>query len=31
MIGFVRDVQGVSFVGAIEWLAQRFEIPLSYE
>ena len=31
MIGFVRDTQGVSFVGAIEWLALRFGIPLSYE
>jgi len=31
MIGFVRDTQGVSFVGAVEWLAQRFGIPLSYE
>ncbi len=28
---FVRDTQGVSFVEAVEWLAQRFGIPLSYE
>ena len=32
MIGFVRETQGgVSFVEAVEWLAQRFEIPLSYQ
>ena len=31
MFGFVRDTQGVSFVEAVEWLGQRFGIPLSYE
>jgi DNA primase len=31
MFGFVRDTQGLDFVGAVEWLAQRFRIPLSYE
>jgi DNA primase len=30
MIGFVRDTEGVDFVGAVEWLARRFRIPLSY-
>ncbi len=31
MFGFVRHTQGVNFVGAVEWLAQRFGIPISYE
>ena len=31
MIGFVRDTQGLDFVGAVEWLAERFRIPLEYE
>jgi DNA primase len=31
MITFVRETQGVDFVGAIEWLADRFRIPLEYE
>ena len=31
MWGFVRDTQNLDFVGAVEWLAQRFRIPLSYE
>lgn len=31
MIQYVRETRGVSFTGAIEWLAQRFGIPLSYE
>ena len=31
MIAFVRETQGLTFVGAVEWLAQRFRIPLSYE
>ncbi len=30
MLGYVRDTQNLGFVGAIEWLAQRFRIPLSY-
>ena len=31
MIDFVRETQGLDFVGAIEWLADRFRIPLEYE
>jgi DNA primase len=31
MIQFVRETQGVDFVGAVEWLAERFRIPLEYE
>jgi DNA primase len=31
MIGFVREAHGLDFVGAIEWLAERFRIPLEYE
>ncbi|HEY4349349.1 MAG TPA: DNA primase [Gaiellaceae bacterium] len=31
MIGFVRETQGLSFVEAVEWLADRFRIPLEYE
>jgi len=31
MIGFVRETQGLDFVGAVEWLADRFRIPLEYE
>ena len=31
MIDFVRETQGLDFVGAIEWLADRFSIALEYE
>ena len=31
MIGFVQQIQGLDFVGAVEWLAERFRIPLEYE
>ena len=31
MITFVRETQGLDFAGAIEWLADRFHIPLEYE
>ncbi len=31
MIGFVQDTQGLDFVGAVEWLADRFRIPIEYE
>ena len=31
MITFVRETQGLDFIGAIEWLADRFHIPLEYE
>ncbi|TML56345.1 MAG: DNA primase [Actinobacteria bacterium] len=30
-ITFVEETEGVDFVGAIEWLAQRFNVPLDYE
>lgn len=28
---FVQEIQGLDFVGAIEWLSERFHIPLEYE
>lgn len=31
VVGFVRDVRGLDFVGAVEWLANRFGIPVGYE
>ncbi len=31
VITFVRETQGLDFVGAIEWLADRFRVPLDYE
>jgi DNA primase len=30
-ISFVQETEGVDFVGAIEWLGDRFHIPLEYE
>ena len=30
-ITFVEETEGVDFVGAIEWLARRFNVPLEYE
>src|ERR671939_1922183 len=30
-IRFVEETEGVDFVGAVEWLARRFNIPLEYE
>ncbi len=30
-ITFVRELEGLDFVGAIEWLADRFHVPLEYE
>ena len=30
-IHFVREIEGLDFVGAIEWLADRFSVPLEYE
>jgi len=30
-ISFVRETEGVDFVGAIEWLADRFHVELEYE
>jgi DNA primase len=31
LVSFVRDVEGVDFAGAIEWLADRFGVRLEYE
>jgi DNA primase len=31
MITFVQESQGLDFVGALEWLAERFRIPIEYE
>ncbi|MDQ3822248.1 MAG: DNA primase [Actinomycetota bacterium] len=30
-VRFVEETEGVGFVGAIEWLADRFNVPLEYE
>src|SRR6478609_4327228 len=30
-IGFVRDIENLDFVGAIEFLAERFRVQLAYE
>ena len=30
-ITFVEETEGLDFVGAIEWLADRFNVPLEYE
>jgi DNA primase len=31
VISFVRETESLDFVGAVEWLAERFRIPLEYE
>jgi DNA primase len=31
LISFVRETQGLDFAGAIEWLGERFRVPLEYE
>jgi len=31
LITFVRETEGLDFAGAIEWLAERFRVPLEYE
>jgi DNA primase len=31
LITFVKETEGLDFVGAIEWLAERYRIPLVYE
>jgi DNA primase len=31
LISFVRETENVDFVGAIEWLAERFRVQLEYE
>ena len=30
-ISFVREMEGLDFVGAIEWLADRFNVELEYD
>ncbi len=31
LVGFVRETENVDFVGAMEWLAERFRVQLEYE
>ncbi len=31
VVTFVRETEGLDFVGAIEWLAERFRVSLDYE
>jgi DNA primase len=31
VVTFVRETEGLDFVGAIEWLAERFRVPIEYE
>jgi DNA primase len=31
VITFVREAENLDFVGAVEWLAERFRVPLEYE
>ena len=31
LITFVRETEGLDFTGAIEWLADRFNVPIEYE
>ena len=31
VISFVRDTEGLDFVGAVEWLAERFHVPIEVE
>jgi DNA primase len=31
VIGFVRETENLDFVGAVEWLAERFHVRLEYE
>ena len=31
VIRFVQESENLDFVGAIEWLAERFRVPLEYE
>ncbi len=31
VVTFVRETEGLDFVGAIEWLAERFRVTLDYE
>src|SRR4051795_2914415 len=31
LITFVRETEGLDFAGSIEWLAERFRVPIEYE
>ncbi len=31
VVSFVRETENLDFVGAIEWLAERFKVPLEYD
>jgi DNA primase len=31
VVSFVRETENLDFVGTIEWLAERFRVPLEYE
>ena len=31
LISFVRETENLDFVGAVEWLGERFRVPLEYE
>jgi DNA primase len=31
LITFVRETEGLDFAGSIEWLAERFRVPIDYE
>ena len=31
VVSFVRETENLDFVDAIEWLAERFRVPLEYE
>jgi DNA primase len=31
LITFVKETEGLDFAGAVEWLAERYRIPLAYE
>jgi DNA primase len=31
LIGFVKETENLDFVGAVEWLAERFRVTLEYE
>jgi DNA primase len=31
IVTFVRETENLDFVGAVEWLAERFRVPLEYE
>ena len=31
LITFVRETEGLDFAGSIEWLGERFRVPIEYE